>query len=86
MVDGARHIRDLSLVLAGALTGCRSGESAGRVWGSLRCGWGSAFSGAARVESESGAHLEELWRLCCADLDSCQSLGVRPGGCSGLGD
>ena len=58
MVDGICQIRDLSLELVGVLKGCWSGENAGRVWGSLRCGRDSAFWAAVTVASESGARLE----------------------------
>lgn len=59
VLNGVCRIRDLSLVLVGVLKGCRSGETAGRVWRSLRCGRGSVFWGAMTVESESGDHFEE---------------------------
>lgn len=57
MVVGVGHIRDLSQGLVGALKGCRS---AGKAWGSLRCDWGSAFLGAATIENEDWASLEEM--------------------------
>lgn len=84
--DGVCQTQDLSPGLAGVWKGCRSGESVGRVWGSLRCGRVSACEGAVTVELESGDCLEQTLRFCCAALTVCQSLGVRPGGCSGFGD
>ena len=84
--DGVCHTRDLSLGLAGVLKGCRSGESAGRVWGSLLCRQVSALEGAVTVELESGARLEQTLRFGRAALTICQSLGVRPGGYYGFGD
>ena len=71
VVDGVRHIQDLSLELVGVLKGCPSEGSAGRLSGSLRCAQDLAFWGEATAGSESGARFEEIRRLQCAVLDYC---------------
>lgn len=69
MGDEVCHIRGLSLGLVGVLKGCRSGESAGRAWGSLRWGRGLAFGGAVTVENETVTRLEETWGFFCEGLE-----------------
>ena len=69
VVDGVCHIQGLSLELVGVLKGCRSEGSAGRVFGSLRCAQDLAFCGEETAGSESGARVEEIYRLQCAALD-----------------
>ena len=56
--DEIRHILDLWLVLVDVWKECRSGESVGRVWGSLHCGRDSALGVALTIECESEARPE----------------------------
>ena len=37
------------------------------------------------IEMERRARLEQTLRFCCVALEICQSLGNRPGDCSGFG-
>ena len=54
------HILDLWPVSVVVSKECRSGESVGRVWGSLHCGLDLVFEVALTVECETEVRLDEI--------------------------
>ena len=60
MVDEICHILDLWPVSVVVSKECRSGESVGRVWGSLHCGLDLVFEVALTTECETEVRLDEI--------------------------